>query len=74
MPTANEAYFVKDGKAELSITLTDKSSAAIIEKLKKLGFEVTSENGTIVSGRIAVEKISALAELEEVKFVLPNVK
>jgi Ca-activated chloride channel family protein len=73
-PTANEAYFVKDGKAEISITLNDKSSAAIIEKLKKLGLEVTSENGTIVSGRIAIEKISALAEIEEVKFILPNVK
>jgi Ca-activated chloride channel homolog len=73
-PTANEAYFVKDGKAEISITLNDKSSVAIIEKLKKLGFEVTSENQTIVSGKISIDKISALAEIEEVKFILPNVK
>ncbi|MCU0239360.1 MAG: VWA domain-containing protein [Pyrinomonadaceae bacterium] len=73
-PTANEAYFVKDGKAEISITLNDKSSVAIIEKLKKLGFEVTSENQTIVIGKIAIEKISSLAEIEEVKFILPNVK
>jgi Ca-activated chloride channel homolog len=72
--TANEGYFVKNGKAEISITLTDKSSKVFIEKLKQLGFEVSSENGTIVSGRISVEKLSQIAELDEVKFILPNVK
>jgi Ca-activated chloride channel homolog len=73
-PTANETYFVKDGKAEISITLTDKSSAAIIKKLKEIGLEVTADNGTIVSGKISIDKISALAEIAEVKFILPNVK
>jgi Ca-activated chloride channel homolog len=73
-PTVNEAYFVKDGKAEISITLTGKSSKIVIAKLKQLGFEVSTENGTIVSGRISIEKLSQLAELEEVKFILPNVK
>ncbi len=74
VPTANEAFFVKDNKAQISITLTDKSSAAIIKKLKEIGFEVTTENGTIVSGKISIEKLSALAEIAEVKFILPDVR
>lgn len=73
-PTANEAYFVKDEKAEISVTLTDKSSEAIIKKLKEIGLEVTAENGTVISGRISIDKIQALAEFMEVKFILPNVK
>ena len=74
VPTANEAYFVKDGKAQISITLTDKSSAAIIKKLKEIGLEVTAENGTIIIGKISLEKLSALAEIAEVKFILPDVR
>lgn len=72
-PTANEAKFVRDGKAEIQIELTVRS-VEVIEKLKAAGFEVVSEKGkTIVFGRIAIEKLVALAEIEEVKLILPKI-
>jgi TonB family protein len=73
-PTANEAYFVKDGKAEIQIQLSS-TSAEVVEKLKMLGFEISQEKQQLVlHGRISIEKISQLAEIEEVRFILPNVK
>ncbi len=72
-PTENEAKFVKNGKAEINIQLSAKSPE-IIEKLKQLGFEVLSENGTNLVGRIAVEKIVQLVEIEEVRLVLPSIE
>jgi hypothetical protein len=72
-PTPNELMFVHDGKAEIQIELTVRS-AELIEKLKAAGFEVVSEKGkTIVFGRIAIEKLAALVEIEEVKLILPKI-
>jgi Ca-activated chloride channel homolog len=74
IPTANEAYFVKDGKAEIQIQLSS-TSPEMLEKLKMLGFEISQEKQQLVlHGRISIEKISQLAEIEEVRFILPNVK
>ncbi len=72
-PTANEANFVKDGKANISITLTVKTSE-VIEKLKQLGFEFVSENETNLVGRIAVDKLAQIVEIEEVQLVLPIIE
>lgn len=70
--TANEAKFVRDGKAEIQIELTVRS-ADVIQKLKAAWFEVVSEKGrTIILGRIAIEKLAALAEIAEVKLILPK--
>ena len=66
------AGFVRDGKAELTLTLTS-SSKEVLEKLEAAGFEVLSSKGDIVSGRIAIEKLRALLETAEVKLVLPNI-
>ena len=72
--TANEAKFVRDGKAEIHVVLTAKSPEAI-EKLKALGFEVDSaKDGINVFGRIAIDKLADLAEIDAVKFVLPRVR
>ena len=72
-PADNEAYFVKDGKAELRVTLKSRL-AELLEKLKALGFEISTDaKGNIVTGRIAIEKLAALAEMEEVVLVLPRV-
>ena len=70
--TPNEAKFVRDGKASIRVVLTEKP-AETIEKLKALGMEVEpSKDGVNITGRIAVEKLAALAEIGEVKLILPR--
>lgn len=72
-PNANESLFVRDGNAEIRITLT-KRSAEVIEKLKAAGFEIVTDKGkTEIVGRIIIAKLAALAEIEEVKLILPKV-
>jgi Ca-activated chloride channel family protein len=71
--TPNEAKFVSDGKAIVQIELWMKTPE-VLEKLKTLGFEIVSDNNArILTGRIAVEKLVALAEIEELKLILPQI-
>jgi Ca-activated chloride channel family protein len=74
-PTAEELKFTRDGKAELQIWLSDKS-AAVIERLKKLGFEIIldPQSSKVIIGRAPVEKLAALAELDAVKYIAPQTK
>lgn len=73
-PGPNEAKFVRDGKAEIKIVLTARTAEAL-QKLKALGFETeTAGDGLNVIGSISVEKLTALAELESVKLVLPHIR
>jgi Ca-activated chloride channel family protein len=73
-PLADEAKFVRDGQAEIQVWLTDKSPEAL-EQLKQLGFEVLLDpkSAKFVIGRIAVEKLEALASLKQVRYVTPQV-
>lgn len=72
-PSTNEAMFVRDGKAEIEVELSTRSPE-VIEKLKAAGLEVVAEIGkTAVTGRIALERLAALAEIDEVKLVLPKI-
>jgi hypothetical protein len=72
--TPNEAKFVREGKASIHVVLTAKSAEAI-EKLKALGLEVElTMEGMNIYGRITTDKLAALAELDAVRFVLPNVR
>jgi Ca-activated chloride channel family protein len=73
--TADEAKFVRDGKAELQIWLTDKSPETIAQ-LKKLGFEIVLDPTTskMVIGRLPIEKLAALAELKAVRYIAPQEK
>jgi len=74
-PAANESVFISNGKAELQIWLTDKSDATI-GQLRKLGFEVilNPQSSKLIIGRLPIEKLEALAELEVVKYVSPQTK
>jgi Ca-activated chloride channel family protein len=74
-PTADELKFVHDGKAEIQVWLVDKTPEALAE-LQKLGFEVVLNPTTskLVIGRIAIEKLPALAELKSVRYVAPQMK
>jgi Ca-activated chloride channel family protein len=72
-PGEDEAKFVRDGKAEIQVWLTDKS-AETIAQLKQLGFEVVLDPTTskMVIGRVPIEKLAALAELKFVRYIAPQ--
>ena len=71
-PTAHEVKFVRDGKAEVQIWLTEKSDEALTQ-LKDLGFEVMLDpkSSKLIIGRIPIEKLEALAKLKFVRYVSP---
>jgi Ca-activated chloride channel homolog len=71
-PSADESKFVRNGKAEIQISLTDKSDA-IIAELKQLGFEVLLDpkSSKMLIGRLPIEKLAALVELKSVRYVAP---
>jgi len=70
---SDEAKFVRDGKAEIQIFLSDKSDATMA-KLKELGFEVVLDPKTakMVIGRMPLDKLAALSELKFVRYVAPQ--
>jgi Ca-activated chloride channel family protein len=72
-PGPDEAKFIRNGKAEIQIWLTDKSDETMA-KLKELGFEVVLDPKTakMVIGRLPIEKLAALAELKSVRYVAPQ--
>jgi Ca-activated chloride channel family protein len=71
---ADEAKFVRDGKADVQIWLTDKS-AENLAKLKELGFEVVLDpkSAKLIIGRLPIEKLEALADLKFVRYASPQV-
>jgi Ca-activated chloride channel homolog len=73
-PTADEARFIRDGKAEVQIWLTDKSDEALA-KLKELGVEIVLDvkNSKIIIGRLPIDKLETLATLKFVRYVAPQV-
>jgi Ca-activated chloride channel homolog len=73
--SAEEAKFIRDGKAEIQIWLANKS-AETIAGLKRLGFEVIldPQSSKLIIGRLPIGKLAALAELSSVKYVAPQMK
>ena len=71
--TTDESRFVRDGKAEVQVWMTEKSAEAMT-KLKELGFEVVldQKNSSLIIGRLAIEKLEALADLKFVRYVSPQ--
>ncbi len=65
---------IKDGKVELKVWLTVKSSE-VLHQLKQLGFEVilNSPSSSLIMGRISWEKLTELAKLQTVRFIAPLV-
>jgi hypothetical protein len=72
-PSADEAKFIRNGKAELQIWLTQKTPE-VMESLKKLGFETLLEpkSAKLVIGRISIENLEKLAALKTVRFIAPQ--
>ncbi|HEX7330949.1 MAG TPA: VIT and VWA domain-containing protein [Pyrinomonadaceae bacterium] len=71
---ADQGGFVRNGKAEVQVWLTEKSPEALA-KLKELGFEVVldAKSTKLIIGRLSIEKLEALADLKFVKYVTPQV-
>lgn len=69
----DEAKFIRNGKAEVQIWLTEKSDETIAA-LKALGFEVVLDpkSAKLVIGRLPIEKLAALADLKSVRYVAPQ--
>ena len=74
LTAADEAGFIRNGKAEVQVWLSDKSPASLV-KLKELGFEVVldAKSSKLIIGRLPVEKLEALARLDFVKYVSPQI-
>ena len=72
-PGEAESAFVRDGKAELRIWLTEKSPA-VMSQLKELGFELILDapSSNLVVGRLPVEKLTPLADIQAVRYVAPQ--
>jgi hypothetical protein len=70
---ADEGRFIRNGKAEIKIWLTEKSDETITA-LKALGFEVVLDpkSAKLVIGRLPIEKLAALADLKSVRYVAPQ--
>ncbi|HVF31102.1 MAG TPA: VIT and VWA domain-containing protein [Pyrinomonadaceae bacterium] len=66
---ANEALFVRDGNAHVRIEL--RSAESTTANLIAAGLEIYSVEGKIVKGRMPVLTLSALADIEEVKYAAP---
>ena len=73
LTAADEAGFIRNGKAEVQVWLTEKSPEALA-KLKELGFEVVldAKNTKLIIGRLSIDKLEKLAELKFVKYVSPQ--
>jgi hypothetical protein len=69
----NYGGFLREGKAEVQVWLTDKSELART-KLRELGFEtVLDHNGSnLIIGRISMDKLEQLTEFEFVRYVSPQ--
>ncbi len=66
--------FVRDGKAEVQVWFTGKTDELRL-KLKELGFEVVFDSSTssLMIGRLPMEKVELLADLELVRYVAPQI-
>jgi len=69
----DEAKFIHNDKAEIQIWFTDKSDEAMA-KLKELGFEIilNPKTAKMVIGRLPIEKLAALAEMQSIRYVAPQ--
>ncbi len=71
-PASDESKFVRNGKAEIQVMLADKSKETIAA-LRKLGFEIVLDpkSANMLIGRVAIDKLSALAEIKAVRYISP---
>lgn len=70
-PAAHEASFVRDGKALVRISLS-AFTPTLNERLNRIGFEINAmDSTTSYTGAIPLYRLLDLAEITEVKLVVP---
>ena len=69
----NESMFVRDGKASVELTFNGKVTPTLLAQLKAIGFEVEKSDKSSATGTIAIEKLRELADVYEIKYVMPRV-
>jgi Ca-activated chloride channel family protein len=71
-PVRDEPVQVQNGRVTVQLFLND-TSAETMKQLQQLGFEVVvrPQSGNVLVGRIVVEKLQALAQLNAIKYVAP---
>ena len=69
----NYGDLVRDGRAEVQVWLSDKNELTK-EKLRELGFETVLDHNSsnVIIGRIPMDKLELLAQLEFVRYVSPQ--
>lgn len=74
-PSPDEISFVKNGKAEVQVWLSDTSDETLAQ-LEKLGFEMMlkPKSGKLVIGRLPIDKLAALTELKAVRYIVPQIE
>jgi Gram-negative bacterial TonB protein C-terminal len=64
--------FIKNGRAAIQLCMSTKTPE-ILEKIKETGFELSEEtNGNGLAGQIAVGNLEKLADIEEIRFITPE--
>ena len=73
-PTVEEAKFVRNGRAEVQMWLSD-TTPTILHEIKKLGFEIVLQprTGKLIIGRVPIEKLAQLAEMKSVRYLAPQI-
>lgn len=71
LTSAHESLFITNGTAAVRVTLKF-NTRAVIDSLKAAGLKVESVKGNVVEGRIPIEKLAALAEIDSVTYVTPR--
>ena len=69
-PSEFESRFVNDGIADIRVTM-EIGSHEVVRQLEKAGLKVYKTSGNLVFGKIEIEKLYDLAELEVVRYVTP---
>jgi Ca-activated chloride channel homolog len=73
LTAADEGGFIRNGKAEVQVWLSEKSVAALAQ-LKALGFEVVldDKNSKLIIGRVSIDKLETFVKLKFVSYVSPQ--
>lgn len=66
--------FIDGGRAKIQIVFNERTPE-MFEKLKAAGFEILrAKNQRVLFGRIETANIAKLAEIGEIKYILPNIR
>jgi hypothetical protein len=71
--TSLDSYaFIKNNQANIQLCMTEKTPK-IVEKIKQIGFNLLEETqGNGLVGQIAVKNLRKLADIEEIRFIVPE--